>query len=231
MPTTSSSCTRRAPLNTTHSVTHGAATKPYNGFDSKLTIGGMQRCSAEPIADHGVIGHGVLLDVPRYKDKPHLDRGEGISLQDLLDTAAHQKVSIEKHDILVVRTGWLPLGMRVVPEAFFPNGEVVDPGLQYSPELVEWFHEMEIPSLSADNLGCEMGIDPNLGCHGALHCALQRNLGIPFNEVVWLEDLAADCAEDGQYTFLFAGRLLEDRRSRRFRGQPHRHQVALDDGG
>ncbi len=181
----------------------------YNGFDSKLTIGGMQRCSAEPIADHGVIGRGVLLDVPRFKGKASLDAGEGVTLQDMFDTAAHQKVEIEKHDIIVVRTGWLPRWYEGGPDAFFPEGQVVDPGLQYSPELVEWFHEMEIPSISADNLGCEMGVDPNLGCHGALHCALQRNLGIPFNEVVWLEDLAADCAEDGQYTFLFVGAPLK----------------------
>jgi len=177
----------------------------YNGFDPNLSIGGLQRCSIEPIANHGVIGRGILLDVARFKGKEHLAPGEPISLQDLLDTAANQNVTVEQHDIVLVRTGWLPRYYEGGAAEFFPDGQVVDPGLQYGPELVQWFYEMEIPSLSMDNIGCELGFDEKLGSHGALHCALLCNLGIPFNEVVWLEDLAADCAADGQYTFLFAG--------------------------
>jgi kynurenine formamidase len=29
------------------------------------------------------------------------------------------------------------------------------------------------------------------------------------NEIVWLDDLAADCAKDGQYDFLFVGAPLK----------------------
>ena len=36
-----------------------------------------------------------------------------------------------------------------------------------------------------------------------LHCALMRNLGVMFTELLALDELAADCAEDGQYTFLY----------------------------
>lgn len=179
--------------------------KLYNGFDETTTIGGLRRCSIEPIANHGVIGRGILLDVARFKGREYLLPGEGISLEDLLSTAKTQGVEIEKHDILVIRTGWLPRFYEGGPAEFFPNDQVVDPGLQYSAELVNWFHDMEIPSLTMDNIGCELGFDENIGSHGALHCALLCNLGIPFNEVAWLEELAADCAADGQYTFLFAG--------------------------
>ena len=33
--------------------------KLYNGFDPKTTIGGLQKCSIQPIAEHGVIGRGI----------------------------------------------------------------------------------------------------------------------------------------------------------------------------
>lgn len=181
----------------------------YNGFDSKLTIGGLQRCSIEPIADHGVIGRGVLLDVARHRGKAHLDRGEAITLQDLLEVAQAQGVSIERHDILVIRTGWITRFYEDGVAGLFPDGEFDDPGLQFSDELVQWFYETEIPSLTMDNIGCELGLDRELGSHGSLHAALLRNLGIPFNEVAWLEELGADCAEDGQYTFLFVGAPLK----------------------
>src|SRR5262245_43342843 len=79
----------------------------YNGYDPKTTIGGLQKCSIEPIANHGVIGRGVLIDAARYKGKKHLDRGEGVTLDDVQGAAKKQGVTIEKHDILVLHTGWL----------------------------------------------------------------------------------------------------------------------------
>src|SRR5579871_769829 len=76
--------------------------KLYNGFDPKTTIGGLQKCSIQPIAEHGVIGRGVLIDAARYKGKKHLDRDEGFTLDDLLGAAKQQGVTIEKHDIIVL---------------------------------------------------------------------------------------------------------------------------------
>jgi kynurenine formamidase len=183
--------------------------KLYNGYDPKTTIGGLQKCSIEPIANHGVIGRGILIDAARYKGKKHLDRGEGVTLDDLLNAAKKQGVTIEKHDIIVLHTGWLNRFYEEGQQAFFPDGEFDEPGLEYSKELVHWFHEMEIPSISADNIGCEQGYNHKLGGLGVLHSALLCNLGVIFNEIVWLKDLAEDCAKDGQYTFLFAGAPLK----------------------
>jgi hypothetical protein len=41
-----------------------------------------------------------------------------------------------------------------------------------------------------------------------LHGAFHRNLGVPFNEVLWLDPLAESCTNDGIYDFLFAGAPL-----------------------
>jgi len=43
--------------------------KIYNGYDAKTTIGGLQKCSIEPIANKGVIGRGILLDIARLKQR------------------------------------------------------------------------------------------------------------------------------------------------------------------
>jgi kynurenine formamidase len=42
-----------------------------------------------------------------------------------------------------------------------------------------------------------------------LHGALMRDLGVVISEIYWLEELAADSAEDGQYSFLFAAAPLQ----------------------
>lgn len=183
--------------------------KIYNGYDPKMTIGALQKCSIEPIANHGVIGHGVLIDAARYKGKKHLERGEGVTLDDLLGAAKQQGVSIEKHDIIVLHTGWLNRFYEEGQDAFFPDGEFDEPGLEYSKELVDWFHDMEIASISADTVGCEQATNPETGGLGLLHAALLCNLGVIFNEIVWLKDLAEHCDQDKQYTFLFAGAPLK----------------------
>ena len=184
--------------------------KLYNGYDPKTTIGGLQKCSIQPIGEHGVIGRGILIDAARYKGKKHLDRGEGVTLDDLLGAAKKQGTPIEKHDILVLHTGWVNRYYEEGPQALFPPGAPYDePGLQYSKELVEWFHDMEIASISADTIGCEQGVHKETGAIGLLHSALLCNLGVIFNEILWLKDLADDCDKDGQYTFLFAGAPLK----------------------
>ena len=53
-----------------------------------------------------------------------------------------------------------------------------EPGLIYSPELVDWFHKMEIPALCTDTISNEMDFDPETGMQVTLHCALMRNLGV-----------------------------------------------------
>src|SRR5258705_293790 len=85
----------------------GADDQLYNGYDAKTTIGALRKCSVEKIANRGVVGRGLLLDVARYKGVKHLQANEGITLDDLLKTAEKQKSLIQKHDILLIHTGWL----------------------------------------------------------------------------------------------------------------------------
>ena len=42
-----------------------------------------------------------------------------------------------------------------------------------------------------------------------LHSALMRNLGVTLTQIADLEKLAADCAEDGRYEFLYVAAPLK----------------------
>ncbi len=115
-------------------------------------------------------------------------------------------VEIQKRDVLVIRTNFLQL--------FFEQGEAFyegfnEPGLVYSPELVQWFQDMEIPNLVTDTIANEVTVDPDNGVALTLHNALMRNLGVAFTEIADLEQLAADCAEDGQYAVLYVAAPLK----------------------
>ncbi|WIY81731.1 cyclase family protein [Propionimicrobium sp. PCR01-08-3] len=174
----------------------------YNGYSAETTAGGLSKASVAPVGRHGIVGRGVLLDMARYRDKEYLDRFETFGLDDLLECAKEQGVQIEKHDIILIRTGWIPSYFHRDPEEYFhPFSE---PGLVYSKELVEWFHDMEIPNLVTDTMGNEITFDPNNGFKLLLHAALMRNLGVTMCELVMMDELGDDCAKDGQYTFLYA---------------------------
>ncbi|MCW2501296.1 MAG: putative secreted metal-dependent cyclase [Frankiales bacterium] len=178
----------------------------WNGYDARTTIGGLDKASVEPIAQRGVVGRAVLLDMARFRNKRTLEPAETFTHEDLLACAKAQGVELRKRDILIIRTNYLQL--------FFDLGEkfyegFCEPGLVYSPELVQWFADMEIPNLVTDTIANEVTFDPNNGVALVLHNALMRNLGVTLTEIADLEKLAEDCAEDGQYAFFYAAAPLK----------------------
>ncbi len=179
----------------------------WNGYPASQTNGGLKKASILPIAERGVVGRGVLLDMARFRGKAYLDKGDLLGLGDILGCAEAQGVVIEKHDVLCLRLGFLQLLHVQGPDVFYRD--FLEPGLTYSPELVAWFHEMEIPCLSTDTISNETELDPKVGVQIPLHCALMRNLGIAFNEICNFEKLAEDCAADGQWDFLYAAAPLK----------------------
>ena len=68
---------------------------------------------------------------------------------------------------------------------------------------------MEIPNLVTDTIANEVTIDPDNGAALVLHSALMRNLGVTLTEIADLEALAADCADDGRYAFLYVAAPLK----------------------
>lgn len=140
-----------------------------------------------------------------------LAHGTSITLKDLLTIADEQGVQLQEGDIILIRTG-------SIPRVREPNVEwdpLNEPGLGFSNELVRWVHDVDIPMLGADNLAVEK---VNQEINGEpfvipLYGAMLRNLGVHLNEILWLDDLAASCANDGIYEFLFTAAPLHVERS------------------
>jgi len=171
------------------------------------TIGSMDKASILPIAERGIVGRAVLIDMARHRGKSVLDKGETFTHLDLLAAAKAQGIEIQKRDILIIRTGWIGSFYEREPEEFYKD--FAEPGLTFSRELVEWFHQMEIPNLVTDTMANEVAVDPSSGVLIPLHNALMRNLGVTFTEVALLDELARDCAEDGQWQFLYTAAPLK----------------------
>jgi kynurenine formamidase len=181
----------------------------WNGYGAELSKGGLEKAGIAAIAERGIVGHAVLLDVARYKVVPYLSMHQQVTLDDLLQTAKKQNVAIGKHDIIVWRTGIFNLFYQEGPAVF--NREFDEPGITYEPELVEWFHDMEIPVNASDILSGEQTNSATAEAGLPLHAALSRNLGVVFIEAHWLEKWAEDCAADQKYDGLYIASPLKIR--------------------
>ncbi|MFC9978410.1 cyclase family protein [Gordonia sp. NPDC127522] len=182
--------------------------KIWNGYDADTTVDAMTRASVLPIAEKGVVGRGVLIDMARHRGKKWLDKGESFTHEDLQAAAAEQGVQIEKRDILLIRTGWMKAWYELNDVSYFYD-DFNEPGLTYSRGLAEWFQEREIPNLVTDTIGNEVFKEPETGITVSVHCSLMRNLGIAFTELAWLEDLADACAADRRWTFMYTASPLK----------------------
>jgi kynurenine formamidase len=180
----------------------------YNGYSADTTVRAMSKASVLPLAEHGIVGRAVLIDIARHLGKDHLERGETFKLRDVLAAADKQKSPLERGDILLIRTGWLKVFYEKGKEAFYQE-PFTEPGLVYEPEVPKWFHEMEIPAFGTDTAANEVTYHPPTGVVSALHNCLMRNLGVVFTELLSLDVLADDCANDGQYSFLYVGAPLK----------------------
>ncbi|MGO2290861.1 MAG: cyclase family protein [Pseudoalteromonas sp.] len=185
--------------------------KVFGGVSADSTVHGHDHVDVGVLGEHGVVGRGILLDVGRLKGgkSGRLPVSSCVTLDDLKETAKAQNVTVEKRDILLIRTGSVGRFYTDTPDA--PWSATTEPGLCYSKELIKWVDNMEIPVIAADNLAVEL-VPQNINGQDyiiPLHGALIRDLGVVLSELYWLDDLAKDSANDGQYSFMFTAAPLK----------------------
>ena len=142
----------------------------------------------------GVIGRGVLLDVPRALDLDYLDGGEVVTVADLETAEVHQGVRVGPGDVLLVAWG---------REARRTSRKGFDGFSGLHPECLPWLAEREVAVLGSDGISDPM---PFLGTPGwpfPVHQIGIVAMGLPLIDNVRLAPLAERCAALGRWEFLF----------------------------
>lgn len=178
----------------------------WNGFDADTTIGGLARASVGALAHKGVVGRAVLVDVARHEGVEHLDMHRHVTVEDIRATLRHQKTTLVRGDVLLIRTGIFKIFYEEGADAFYDCFD--EPGLTYEPGLLEFLNQHDIVGLGSDTLCNERQHCGVMAADFPLHVLLQRNLGITFHEALWLEDWANDCSTDGEYAAFYVAAPL-----------------------
>jgi kynurenine formamidase len=146
-----------------------------------------------------IVSRGILLDIPRRRGKDWLEPGEAIYPDDLDGAAADAKVAVERGDIVLIRTGQIAQVRSRGEWGDYAGGPA--PGLSLS--VAEWLATHEIAGYATDTWGTEVIPNETEDVFQPLHCVAIVNMGMLVGEIFDLEQLAADCAEDGVYEFMF----------------------------
>jgi kynurenine formamidase len=169
----------------------------YNGFPaSDVTSVGARR-NAIDVANDGIVGRGVLLDIPRVRGAEWLEPGDAIAPSELDAACAAQQTDVGEGDIVLIATGRDARRAAHGPWAPWRHGLA---GLD--PECIAWLVEHDPSMLGADGVS-----DPLPGNDHAwpmpVHQCLLVGMGVHLLDNLRLDRLAAACAAAQRWEFLF----------------------------
>ncbi|MEO6629576.1 MAG: cyclase family protein [Aquihabitans sp.] len=167
----------------------------YNGNpDSVITASGASKLGIEHFGP--VASRGLLLDIARLHGVDHFDDGYPITGDDLDGAASAAGLTIEAGDIVLVRTGQMHF-LRGGPKDRYRE---ISPGL--STQSIEWFHDHDVAGVATDTLVLECFPCEDPAVLLPVHMIHLRDMGLAQGQLWALDDLAVDCAADGQFDFL-----------------------------
>ena len=169
----------------------------YNGFpDSEISEHGAARCGIHNVRT--LVSRGVLLDVARVHGLDQLPAGHALTVDDLDAAVELARVVLEPGDVILLRTGHIRtfLGGDRMQYAIGAPG----PSLA----TVEWFHRHDVAAVAIDNLIFEVFPCERDDAFLPVHFLHIVDMGLTQGQNWDMEALAADCADDGRYSFLLS---------------------------
>ena len=169
----------------------------YNGFETASTVSadGAAALSVETLHE-GLVGRGVLLDVPGARDRSWLEPGESVFRDDLEAAERAQGVTVGAGDILLVRTGY---GQRLV-ELGDTNGNGSVAGLH--PTAMTFIADRRVAALGSDG-NSDTAPSTTEGVAFPIHVLAINAMGVHLLDYLNLDGLRAACASSERWDFQF----------------------------
>lgn len=140
---------------------------------------------------------GVLLDVARARGVERLEPGRPVTAEDLDAAVELARVRVEPGDVLLVRTGHGALHRERRQQEYAGGAQ---PGIDVS--CPAWFRAHDVAAVATDTLAFEVFPCQDPEVLFPVHLLDLVELGLLQGQNFDLEELAADCADDGRYAFL-----------------------------
>ncbi|MER7685117.1 cyclase family protein [Streptomyces sp. NPDC097610] len=159
-----------------------------------LSPEGASVLSVEPARD-GIVGRGVLLDIPRVHGLSWLEPGSNVTAEDLSAAETRQGLRVGRGDILLVR-----VGHRRRREELGP-WDVAAARAGLHPTAMEFVADREVAVLGSDS-NSDTAPSAVRGVAFPVHVLAVHALGLHLLDYLRFEDLAPICAREGRWSFL-----------------------------
>ncbi|MEU6217820.1 cyclase family protein [Streptomyces sp. NPDC047022] len=167
-------------------------------------FGGVEAACAQPrggevltvaLARDGIVGRGVLLDIPRLRGVRWLEPGDRVTAEELAGAEAAQGVRVGAGDLLFVRVGHRRRRIELGPW----ETAVARAGLH--PDAVEFLAERQVSVLGSDgnNDAAPSAVE---GVAFPVHVLAIHAMGVHLLDYLQFEDLMPVCEELGRWSFL-----------------------------
>lgn len=152
----------------------------------------------------GIVGRGILLDIPRLRGVKWLEPGEAVTPEELEQCEHAEGVRMRAGDIMVFRTGHHRRRLELGP---WNNGYDGEGKAGLHATAISLLHDRKVAAFFPDGDGetVPSGVE---GVAYPIHALQIAAMGMICADSLNLEDVAAMCAEENRWEFLVAAAPL-----------------------
>ncbi|MEV0268278.1 cyclase family protein [Hamadaea sp. NPDC050747] len=165
----------------------------YNGVPADFVEpDGLPALTIDVVRD-GIVGRGVLLDIPRLRGVRWLDPGDDVTAADLAMAEAAQGVQVRPGDLLFVHVG------HRRRRAALGAWDTASARAGLHPAALEFVADRKVAVLGSDG---NNDTAPPTGVDFPIHVLAIHALGVHLIDYLLLDDLCALCAQENRWSFL-----------------------------
>jgi kynurenine formamidase len=169
--------------------------KLYNNVSvDTLTPTGASMLSIEAARD-GIVGRGVLLDIPRVRGVSWLEPGDYVTVDDLAAAERNQGLRVGRGDLLFVRVGHSQRRDEVGPW----NAADARAGLH--PTAMEFVAERQVAALGSDS-NSDTAPSTTEGVAFPVHVLAINAMGLHLLDYLRFEEVLQPCEDENRWSFL-----------------------------
>jgi kynurenine formamidase len=173
----------------------------YNGTPANVVDSGGASAESIELLKDGLVGRGILLDIPRLRSVPWLEPGESVDHDELEAAETEEGLSVEAGDVLLVRTGH---ARRLAELGPWQTAKAIA-GLH--PTALTFLADRRVAALGSDG-NSDTAPSTTEDVAFPIHVLAITAMGVHLLDYLQLEDLAAACERSGRWEFFFVAAPL-----------------------
>jgi kynurenine formamidase len=147
------------------------------------------------VAGDGIVGRGVLLDIPLVRGVSWLEPGDHVTVDDLAAAESAEHLRVDQGDLLFVRVGHSRRRAEVGP------WNAADARVGLHPTAMEFLAERRVSVLGSDG-NSDTAPSTTEGVGFPVHVLAINAMGLHLLDYLRFEDLAELCQQDNRWSFL-----------------------------